>query len=106
MYQALKELGKVLRTDFLLRYMDDGPLRKRIDNQLEKIESAHQFSRAVFYGNNGEIQYANKEEQRLTNGCKRLIQNSIICWNYLYLTHMVSKASASDRAQLIEASSL
>lgn len=47
-YLALKELGKVVRTEFLLRYMDEAGLRKRIDNQLQKIESAHHFSRAVF----------------------------------------------------------
>lgn len=88
-YQALRELGKLVRTDFLLRYMDQEGLRKRIDNQLQKIESVHHFSRAVFYGNNGEIRSAGKEEHLKADACKRLIQNSIICWNYLYLTQLI-----------------
>ncbi len=101
-YLALKELGKLVRTEFLLRYMDQEGLRKRIDNQLQKIESAHHFSRAVFYGNNGEIRFAGKEEQLLADACKRLIQNSIICWNYLYLTQLLMKTTAAERPQLIE----
>ena len=43
-------------------YMDDQSLRKRIDDQLDKLESTHHFARAVFYGQNGQIPYAGKEE--------------------------------------------
>ena len=43
--------------------MDDQSLRKRIDDQLDKLESTHHFARAVFYGQNGQIPYAGKEEQ-------------------------------------------
>jgi TnpA family transposase len=102
-YQALRELGKLVRTEFLLRYMDQEGLRKRIDNQLQKIESAHHFSRAVFYGNNGEIRASGKEEHLKADACKRLIQNSIICWNYLYLTQLIFKAPAKERPLLIQA---
>ncbi|WP_262922087.1 transposase [Hymenobacter cellulosivorans] len=34
----------------MLRYMDDQSLRKRIDDQLDKLESTHTFARDVFYG--------------------------------------------------------
>jgi TnpA family transposase len=61
-YLAMRELGRVVRTEFLLRYMDDQSLRKRIDDQLDKLESTHHFARAVFYSQNGQISYAGKEE--------------------------------------------
>lgn len=83
--------------------MDDPLLRKRIDNQLQKVESAHQFSRAVFYGHSGEIRYASRQEQLLSDACKRLLQNTIICWNYLYLTQVVAKASPKERPALLQA---
>ncbi len=60
LYLALRELGRAVRTEFLLRYMDDQDLRKRIDDQLDKLESTHQFARAVFYGQNGQFRYAGK----------------------------------------------
>ena len=39
-------------------------LRKPINGQLDKLESTHSFARAVFYGQNGPIPYAGKEEQQ------------------------------------------
>ena len=101
-YQALRELGQLVRTQFLLEYMDDSELRKRIDTQLDKLESAHQFARAVFYANSGEMQYASKEEQQRTDACKRLVQNSIICWNYLYLTKQVIATPEPSRNLLVD----
>lgn len=102
LYQALKELGKVVRTDFLLRYMDDEQMRHRTHRQQEKIESAHALSQAVSYGNNGVLQYANQEELLTMQGCKRLIENSVICWNYLYLSRLLVNATKAERAVVLE----
>ena len=33
-----------------------------------------------------------KEEQEIAEACNRLIRNSIICWNYLYLSRRLAKA--------------
>ena len=88
-YRALKQFGRIIKTLFLLKYMDDVELRQMIEKQLNKIESSNKFAKAVYYGNNQEFQQANKEEQLIVEGCKRLIENSIICWNYLYLSQML-----------------
>lgn len=102
-YLALRELGRVVRTEFLLRYMDDQSLRKRIDDQLDKLESTHTFARAVFYGQNGQIPYAGKEEQQLADACKRLVQNTIVCWNCLYLNQYLFQAPAAERQAVADA---
>jgi TnpA family transposase len=102
-YLALRELGRAVRTEFLLRYMDDQDLRKRIDDQLNKLESTHTFARAVFYGQNGQIPYAGKEEQQLADACKRLVQNVIVCWNCLYLNQYLFQAPAAERQQVADA---
>ena len=57
-----------------------------IEKQLNKMESSNKFSKAVFHGNNHEFQLPAPEEQLVAVACKRLIENSIICWNYLYLS--------------------
>jgi TnpA family transposase len=102
-YLALRELGRVVRTEFLLRYMDDQSLRKRIDDQLDKLESTHTFARAVFYGQNGQIPYAGKEEQQLADACKRLVQNTIVCWNCLYLNQYLFQAPVPERQSVANA---
>ena len=39
-----------------------------------------------------EFTQTEKEEQEIAEACNRLIKNSIICWNYLYLARQVEKA--------------
>lgn len=85
LYQALKEYGRLIKTQFLLRYMDDVELRQAIERQLNIVELIHRFSKAVFFADNQEFSPETKEEQEMVAGCKQLIQNAIVLWNYLYL---------------------
>ena len=101
LYRAIKEFGKIYKSIFLLKYIDNVKLRQSIEKQLNKLESSNKLARAVFYGNNNEFQYATKEEQCIAEGCKRLIENAIICWNYLYFAKMISKAESEDEKQKI-----
>jgi TnpA family transposase len=91
LYQALREFGRIIKTRFLLNYIDDVAFRQQIEKQLNKVESANKFSKAVFFGNSGEYFYATKEEQDIASNALRLIQNSIICWNYLYVSNLLTK---------------
>jgi len=96
LYTAIKEFGKIIKTDFLLNYIDDVELRQRIEKQLNKVESSNKFSKAVFFGRNAEFTVATIEEQNIANNCKRLIQNSIILWNYLYLTQKIDETKNQE----------
>jgi len=49
LYQALREFGRIIKTQFLLNYIDDVSLRQQIEKQLNKVESANKFSKAVFF---------------------------------------------------------
>lgn len=86
MHKALKEIGRVYKTYFLLRYYNEFPLRQNIEKQLNRIELSHLFANAVFFGENQEFNYATKEEQDMVLGCRHLIQNSIVLWDYLYIS--------------------
>ncbi len=67
-----------------------------------KLESSNKFGKAVFYGKNQEFQQPTKEEQLIADGCKRLIENSIICWNYLYLSKLIHDTeSENEKKKLI-----
>ena len=82
-----------MKTDFLLNYIDDVKLRQRIEKQLNKVEASNKFSKAVFFGNSSEFTVATVEEQNIANNSKRLIQNAIILWNYMYITKKLQQAS-------------
>ena len=92
LYQTMKAFGQIIKSLFILRYIDDLALRQAIERQLNKVELANRFTRAVAVGNPREFTQAEKEEQEIAEACNRLIRNSIICWNYLHLAHQLKKA--------------
>jgi TnpA family transposase len=101
LYQALREYGRIVKTRFILSYIDDVDLRQQIEKQLNKVESVNKFSKAIFFGNSGEYFYANKDEQDIASNSLRLIQNSIICWNYLYFSDKLAKEKDTEAKKRI-----
>ena len=93
LYKALKEFGRIIKTQFILTYFDDLELRQRIEKQLNKVELANRFSKAVFFANNHEFQNGSLEEQEIATACKVLIQNAIVLWNTLFLSQQLSNTS-------------
>jgi TnpA family transposase len=83
---ALVELGKLVQSIFVLKYMDQEDLRRRINHQLTQVESLHQLTDKLNLGHDGLIQFATKEELLIMGRSKQLIINSIVCYNYLYQT--------------------
>jgi TnpA family transposase len=104
LYQALKAFGQVPKSLFILRLIDDPALRQAIEKQMDRIEHAHRFTRAVSVGNPREFLQAEKEDQQLAEACKRLIKNCIICWNYLYLSQKLQETEdAASREAFLDA---
>jgi hypothetical protein len=50
---------------------------------------------------NQEFAKETKEEQLIAEGCKRLIENAIICWNYLYISQKLADAPEAERKEMI-----
>ncbi|MEM6933622.1 MAG: Tn3 family transposase [Pseudomonadota bacterium] len=102
LYKAMKAFGQIVKSLFILRYLDDLELRQAIEKQLNKVELANRFTRAVAVGNPREFAQVEKEEQEIAEACNRLIKNCIICWNYLYLARQIERsATPEERDQLL-----
>ncbi len=104
LYKAMKAFGQIVKSLFILRYLDDLNLRQAIEKQLNKVELANRFTRAVAVGNPREFAQVEKEEQEIAEACNRLIKNCIICWNCLYLTRRLEHAATpEERDQILRA---
>jgi TnpA family transposase len=97
LYKALKEFGRIIKSIFILQYYDDIKLRQSIEKQLNMVELSHKFAKAVFFGNNQEFRAESKEEQEIIVNCRRLIQNTIILWNYLYISDLLLKTKDQSK---------
>jgi TnpA family transposase len=102
LYRALKELGRIHKTIFLLKYFDDSEYRQRIEKQLNKGELWHKFAKDVWFGNNQEFNVGERESQELALSCRNLIQNTIVLWNYLSLTKKLSQLPNGESQKIID----
>jgi TnpA family transposase len=46
-YKALKEFGKIIKSIFILKYIDDLKMRQAIEKQLNKAEQANKFAKCL-----------------------------------------------------------
>ncbi len=103
LYQALKELGRIPKSQHILNYYDDLEFRQRIQKQLNVVELSNKFSDAVFWDRGKQFYVGTKEEQEIQILCKSLMQNAIILWNYLFLTkHLSSTKNKQDEEDMLD----
>ena len=73
-YAANRELGRTLKTEFLLQYMAEPQLRAKVRRGLLKVEQLHALARAVYYGQRGRISAREVYDQM--NACSCLTLDS------------------------------
>jgi len=83
--RALEELGRLIKTLDLLRFIDDEAYRRRILVQLNRGEGRHQPARIVFHGKRGELRQRYREGQEDQLGALGLVVNVIVLWNTIYM---------------------
>jgi TnpA family transposase len=104
LYRALKELGRLFKTNFILQYLDEPSVRQSIERVLSRMENGNKFSKAITHGNNGQLIGATYREQLTAEGCKRVIANAINCYNLLYLSDLYEKCSGiAQKGALLKA---
>jgi TnpA family transposase len=71
--RALWEYDNIIRSLYLLDYIDSPPLRRNVQRALNRGESYHQLRRAVSYANYGKLRCKTEYEQQLWEECSRLV---------------------------------
>ncbi len=101
---ALREMGRIEKTIFILDYITDRTFRRRIQRGLNKGEAINALARAIFFGKLGEIRERELQDQLQRASALSLIINAIIVWNTVYLKKAVDylKAEGSVNDDLLE----
>ncbi|MFC1833871.1 Tn3 family transposase [Thermodesulfobacteriota bacterium] len=79
-YRANRELGRIFKTEFILRYLSDPSLRRRVQRGLLKGEQLHALARNVHYGRQGKSHLRDFQQQMSTASCLILILACIVYW--------------------------
>ena len=87
----------IIRSLYLLNYIDSPPLRQNVQRVLNRGESYNQLRRAVSYANYGKLRLKTEYEQQLWEECSRLVTNCIIFYNATILSNLLAhKESMGD----------
>ncbi len=84
-----------MRTNFLLAYLADAPMRRRIGAQLNKGETLHALRRYIAFGQRQQLP-ADEDDHRRHALCLELVTNAILAWNARYLTAAIDAIRASQ----------
>jgi TnpA family transposase len=100
---ALREIGRIERTLFMLAWLEDPALRRRVTAGLNKGEARNSLARAVFFNRLGESRDRSFENQRHRASGLNLVVAAITLWNTVYLeraTEQMAKSQQVDPALL------
>lgn len=95
---ALREVGRVERTLFMLRWITDAALQHRAQLGLNKGEAHHALKRAIALGRRGQIDDRTTEGQHYRVAGLNLLAAIIIYWNTAQLGRIVTGMSSSGVA--------
>ncbi|WP_377863537.1 Tn3 family transposase [Bacillus sp. R86525] len=93
---ALREMGRIEKTIFILNYISDESLRRKIQRGLNKGEAMNGLARAIFFGKQGELRERTIQHQLQRASALNIIINAISIWNTLHLTKAVEYQKQSD----------
>ena len=95
---ALRELGRIERTLFILDWLQSVELRRRVHAGLNKGEARNALARAVFFYRLGEIRDRSFEQQQYRASGLTLTTAAIALWNTVYLERATNALSENGHA--------
>ena len=87
--RALREIGRIERTLFMIEWYSSPELRDRCRAGLNKGEAGNKLTRAVFFHERGEIRDGSFESQAFRASGLNLVVSAIVLWNTVYLSRVV-----------------
>lgn len=89
--KAFTQLGRLIKTEYILRYITSPELRQKVQRQLNKGEHRHSLSRWIFFANQGKFQIGDYEEIMNKASCLSLVSNAILYWNTTKMQGVISQ---------------
>jgi TnpA family transposase len=94
LYFAFRELGRVIRTIFLLRYLGSIELRRLINAATNKSEHFNRYTQWVSFGGGGLLTAAARDEQRKMIKYNHLVANLLIFHTIIGMTKALDAITA------------
>ncbi len=91
---ALTQLGRLIKTIHILRYIHEEPLRQAIQLQLNRGEFRHILAKWIFFANQGDFRTGDYVEIMNKASCLSLLSNAVLIWNTVHMSRIVGQLRA------------
>ena len=92
---ALSQLGRLMKTLHILRYIQEEPLRDAIQLQLNRGEFRHILAKSLFFANWGRFRSGDYEEVMNKASCLSLLSNAVLVWNTVHIARIIEQLRAT-----------
>jgi TnpA family transposase len=106
LYFAFRELGRAIRTDFLLRYLSSIELRRVIQAATNKSEHFNRYAQWVSFGSSGLTTAVERDEQRKMIKYNHLVANLLIFHTAVGMTRALDALATEGYGPAITAEAL
>jgi len=89
--RAVQEYGKLIKTIFILRYLNPEEYRRSIHSQLNKGEVLHSLRRFLFFAHQGQIRKRQQEDLANQSSCLTFVTNAAVAWNTVYISQVLEE---------------
>jgi TnpA family transposase len=95
--KALTALGRLVKTIYLMGYIADPALRRKVHKQLNRGEGRHDLAKWLFFANRGVFRTGDYEEIMNKASCLSLLSNAVLVWNTMEIDKIVHSLRLSGQ---------
>jgi len=101
-FSALHEYDRLIKSIYVLEYVDNSTLRHYVQQALNRGEAYHQLKRAITSVNGNKFRGGNDYQVSQWNDCARLISNCIIYYNSALLSAFLQIQERNGRQDVVD----
>jgi TnpA family transposase len=98
---ALMHYNNIVRSEFILRYINDKHFRRSIECALNRGEAYNNLYRAITLLNGGKFRGQSEVEMMVWDQCSRLVAAVILYYNTYILNHLYLDAKTQEEKDLL-----
>jgi TnpA family transposase len=95
--KALTHLGQLVKTIYLLRFLDDPALRQQVRTQLNRGESRQDVAQRIFFADQGMFRSGDYFQMMNRASCLSLLSNAVLVYNALRIARVLEHAKAQGQ---------
>jgi TnpA family transposase len=95
--KALTHLGQLVKTIYVLRFLNDSRLRQQVRTQLNRGESRQDVAQRMFFADQGMFRSGDYYQMMNRASCLSLLSNAVLVYNTLRIARVLEHAKAQGQ---------